>query len=144
MSFKQNMLRGLGKCHIDILKSNNKEIFREDILYGALNPISYDVYFEGTKCWYIYDLILGMRDNDYFENKIIEKLEKSKVLNIKVFNHLTDLLDQFAYDGSTRAKNVLEEQYQLLLSKKRFSSGDYEKLCNLIKIFNDLYGNKKN
>ena len=43
MSFKQNMLRGLGKCHIDILKSNNKEIFREDILYGALNPISYDV-----------------------------------------------------------------------------------------------------
>ena len=75
MSFKQNMLRGLGKCHIDILKSNNKEIFREDILYGALNPISYDVYFEGTKCWYIYDLILGMRDNDYFETKIIEKLE---------------------------------------------------------------------
>lgn len=143
MSFKQNMLRGLGKCHIDILKSNNKEIFREDILYGALNPISYDVYFEGTKCWYIYDLILGMRDNDYFENKIIEKLEKSKVLSIKVFNHLTDLLDQFAYDGSTRAKNVLEEQYQLLLSKKRFSHDDYEKLCNLIKIFNDLYGNKK-
>ena len=143
MSFKQNMLRGLGKCHIDILKSSNKEIFREDILYGALNPISYDVYFEGTKCWYIYDLILGMRDNNYFENKIIEKLEKIKVLNIKVFNHLTDLLDQFAYDGSTRAKNVLEEQYQLLLSKKRFSHDDYEKLCNLIKIFNDLYGNKK-
>lgn len=143
MSFKQNMLRGLGKCHIDILKSNNREIFREDILYGALNPISYDIYYEETKCWYIYDLILGMRDNDYFENKIIEKLEKSKVLSIKVFNHLTDLLDQFAYDGSTRAKNVLEEQYQLLLSKKRFSHDDYEKLCNLIKIFNDLYGNKK-
>lgn len=143
MSFKQNMLRGLGKCHIEILKSNNREVFREDILYGALNPISYDTYFEGTKCWYIYDLILGMRDNDYFENKIIEKLEKSKVLSIKVFNHLTDLLDQFAYDGSTKAKNVLEKQYQLLLSKKRFSSGDYEKLCNLINIFNDLYGNEK-
>ena len=30
MSFKQNMLRGLGKCHIDILRSNNREIFRED------------------------------------------------------------------------------------------------------------------
>ena len=143
MSFKQNMLRGLGKCHIDILKSNNKKIFREDILYGALNPISYDVYFEGTKCWYIYDLILGMRDNDYFENKIIEKLEKSKKLSIRTFNHLTDLLDQFAYDGSSRSKIVLEEQYQLLLNKKRFSSDDYEKLCNLIKIFNDLYGNKK-
>ena len=143
MSFKQNMLRGLGKCHIDILKSNNKEIFREDILYGALNSISYDVFFEGTKCWYIYDLILGMQDNDYFENKIIEKLEKSKKLSIRTFNHLTDLLDQFAYDGSSRAKTVLEEQYQLLLNKKRFSSDDYEKLCNLIRIFNDLYGNKK-
>lgn len=143
MSFKQNMLRGLGKCHVIMLESSNREVFREDILYGALNSISYDTYFEGTKCWYIYDLILGMQDNDYFENKIIEKLEKSKVLSIKVFNHLTDLLDQFAYDGSTRAKNVLEEQYQLLLSKKRFSHDDYEKLCNLIKIFNDLYGNKK-
>ena len=53
------------------------------------------------------------------------------------------MLDQFAYDGSSKAKNVLEEQYQLLLNKKRFSSDDYEKLCNLIKIFNDLYGNKK-
>lgn len=143
MSFKQNMLRGLGKCHIDILNTNNKEIFREDILYGALNSISYDVYFEGTKCWYIYDLILGMQDNDYFENKIIEKLEKSKKLSIRTFNHLTDLLDQFAYDGSSRAKTVLEEQYQLLLNKKRFSSDDYEKLCNLIRIFNDLYGDKK-
>ena len=48
-----------------------REIFKEDILYGALNPISYDIYFEGTKCWYIYDLILGMQDNDYFENKIM-------------------------------------------------------------------------
>ena len=143
MSFKQNMLRGLGKCHIDILKTNNKEIFREDILYGALNSISYDVYFEGTKCWYIYDLILGMQENDYFENKIIEKLEKSKKLSIRTFNHLTDLLDQFAYDGSSKAKNVLEEQYQLLLNKKRFSSDDYEKLCNLIRIFNDLYGDKR-
>lgn len=143
MSFKQNMLRGLGKCHIDILNTNNKEIFREDILYGALNSISYYVYFEGTKCWYIYDLILGMQDNDYFENKIIEKLEKSKKLSIRTFNHLTDLLDQFAYDGSGRAKTVLEEQYQLLLNKKRFSSDDYEKLCNLIRIFNDLYGDKK-
>lgn len=143
MSFKQNMLRGLGKCHVEMLESSNREVFREDILYGALNPISYDVYYEGTKCWYIYDLILGMRDNDYFENKIIEKLEKSKKLSIRTFNHLTDLLDQFAYDGSIRAKDVLEEQYQLLLSRKRFSHDDYEKLCNLIKIFNDLYGNKK-
>lgn len=143
MSFKQNMLRGLGKCHIDMLKSNNKEIFREDILYGTLNPISCDPFFEGTKCWYIYDLILGMQDNDYFENQIIDKLEKSTNLSINMFNHLTDLLDQFAYDGSIRAKNVLEEQYQLLLSKKRFSINDYEKLCNLMKIFNDLYGDKK-
>ncbi|MDY2903115.1 MAG: hypothetical protein SOU07_06730 [Bacilli bacterium] len=143
MSFKQNMLRGLGKCHVEMLESSNREVFKEDILYGALNSISYDTYFEGTKCWYIYDLILGMQDNDYFENKIIEKLEKSKKLSIKTFNHLTDLLDQFAYDGSSKAKNVLEEQYQLLLNKKRFSSDDYEKLCNLIKIFNDLYGNKK-
>ena len=143
MSFKQNMLRGLGKCHVEMLESSNREVFKEDILYGALNSISYDTYFEGTKCWYIYDLILGMQDNDYFENKIIEKLEKSKKLSIRTFNHLTDLLDQFAYDGSSKAKNVLEEQYQLLLNKKRFSSDDYEKLCNLIKIFNDLYGNKK-
>ena len=143
MSFKQNMLRGLGKCHVEMLESSNREVFREDILYGALNSISYDTYFEGTKCWYIYDLILGMQDSDYFENKIIEKLEKSKKLSIIAFNHLTDLLDQFAYDGSSRAKTVLEEQYQLLLNKKRFSSDDYEKLCNLIKIFNDLYGNKK-
>ena len=143
MSFKQNMLRGLGKCHVEMLESSNREVFREDILYGALNSISYDTYFEGTKCWYIYDLILGMQDNVYFENKIIEKLEKSKKLSIRTFNHLTDLLDQFAYDGSSKAKNVLEEQYQLLLNKKRFSSDDYEKLCNLIKIFNDLYGNKK-
>lgn len=143
MSFKQNMLRGLGKCHVEMLESSNREVFREDILYGALNSISYDTYFEGTKCWYIYDLILGMQDGDYFENKIIEKLEKSKKLSIRTFNHLTDLLDQFAYDGSSRAKNVLEKQYQLLLNKKRFSSDDYEKLCNLIKIFNDLYRNKK-
>ena len=143
MSFKQNMLRGLGKCHVEMLESSNREVFREDILYGALNSISYDTYFEGTKCWYIYDLILGMRDNDYFENKIIEKLEKSKKISVSSFNHLTDLLDQFAYDGSSRAKTILEEQYQLLLNKKRFSSDDYEKLCNLIKIFNDLYGNKK-
>ena len=91
MSFKQNMLRGLGKCHVEMLESSNREIFREDILYGALNSISYDTYFEGTKCWYIYDLILGMQDSDYFENKIIEKLEKSKKLSIRTFNHLTDL-----------------------------------------------------
>ena len=71
MSFKQNMLRGLGKCHVEMLESSNREVFREDILYGALNSISYDTYFEGTKCWYIYDLILGMQDNDYFENKIM-------------------------------------------------------------------------
>ena len=39
MSFKQNMLRGLGKCHVEMLESSNREVFRKDILYGALNSL---------------------------------------------------------------------------------------------------------
>lgn len=143
MSFKQNMLRGLGKCHVDILNSKNRNEYKEDILYAALNPISYDIYFESTKCWYIYDLILGMQDNDFFELKIIEKLESTKHISVKLFNHLTDLLDQFAYDGSETAKNTLEKQYQIFLNKRKFSEDDYEKLCNLMRIFDDLYGKKR-
>ena len=143
MSFRQNILRGLGKCYVDILKSNNKEVFREDLLYAALNPISYDTFFEGTKSWYLYNLILNMDDTEYFENKIIEKLTSSKNISIKMFKHLIYLLEQFAYDGSNNAKKALEDQYQLFLSKKRFSSDDYEKLCNIINVFNHLYVNKK-
>lgn len=143
MSFKQNMLRGLGKCHIDILNSKNRNVYKDDVLYAALNPISYDVYFEGTKCWYIYDLILGIQNNDFFESKIIERLESTKHISLKLFNHLTDLLDQFAYDGSENAKKSLDKQYEILLNKKRFSEDDYEKLCNLMIIFDDLYGKKR-
>ena len=143
MSFKQNMLRGLGKCHIEIMNSNDKDKFKKDVLYGALNSISYDTFFEGTKSWYVYDLILNFQDKDFFENKIIEKIESKKNICIRRFNHLTNLLSQFAYDGSKKSKNALERQYCLLFSKKRFASSDYEKLCNLLFIFADLYGNKR-
>ena len=97
MSFRQNILRGLGKCYVDILKSNNKEVFREDLLYAALNPISYDTFFEGTKSWYLYNLILNMDDTEYFENKIIEKLniDESKISTLDV----QSLYEYYGYDG---------------------------------------------
>ena len=155
MSFKQNMLRGLGKCHIDILKSNNREIFREDILYGALNPISYDIYYEGTKCWYIYDLILGMRDNDYFEDIATFSLYlfsmdyTNKVLKSMPNDDKKDILIKSISDNISRglaalnmyiANDINSSMYKSQVEKTKKTLGISE---NFHKTFNDYLNFRK-
>lgn len=49
-AFKKAMLRGLGKCAIELEENENIEQYRDIVLWGCLHNLSYDTQCEGTRC----------------------------------------------------------------------------------------------
>lgn len=115
--FRQYMLCGHGRCFS--LISQNKELYRETVLYGCLNDITYDLQCEGSRAQFMYNLALEYDDYDYFLNAVIEKF-RSPIVNEDwhIINHLVDILDYFAQDNNDKsAENAIEAKYHELYDK---------------------------
>ena len=112
--FRQLMLCGHGRCFSatdDELKN-----FRDIVLYGCLNDITYDLQCEGSRGLFMYNLALQYEDYNYFLQPAIEKfLSMETCDDWHLINHLCDFIECFANDyKDISAENAIEEKYNQL------------------------------
>ncbi len=157
--FKRYMMQGLGRCVKVIQESDNIDKYKDIVLWGCLHNLSYDTQCEGTRAFYVYNLIKCFNDEDYFLTPTIKAFEKLSCNSDWLFYHFADLLQCFAESGKEKAKDALQKKYDLLLSKllskRRFRAGkvdaeaeNYEQICitltslggidSFLKIANDI------
>lgn len=128
--FKRYMCQGLGRCYIHLRDSDEKEKYKEIVLWGCLHSLSYDAQVEGTRAPYIYELTQLFGDDEYFIAPVINKLKTlpNRPCNDKI-SHLSNLLCRFAEKGSREALDALLEQREkylnALLKKRTFRRYDY-------------------
>lgn len=120
--FKHYMLAGHGRAFSLIV--GNEELFRDIVLYGCLNDISYDMQCEGSRGMFVYNLALQYDDHDFFLNKAIEKFMTDKINgDWHTVGHICDFIDLLACDNNdVPAKNAIEEKYarlyELIMTKR--------------------------
>lgn len=115
--FRQYMLCGHGRCFS--VSDNELEKYRDTVLYGCLNDISYDLQCEGSRGYYMYELVCHYEDSSYFLEKAAEKFLSSDIdTDWHLICHLCDFISSFAYDcGDRYAEKALEERYSRLYEK---------------------------
>lgn len=126
-SFKKYMERGLGRTFYILENSEDINIYKEIILYGCLNNISYNLVFEGTRAYYVFCLMSYFDDTEFFENRIFNKYDIN--LDNNTFKHLSDLLVLLYKDNKNKlAKELLEKSYSKLITKVSFNEDELIKL----------------
>ena len=112
--FRQYMLCGHGRCFS--VDGDELEKFRETVLYGCLNDISFDLQCEGSRGLFMYNLALQYDDYNYFLQPAIEKFLSPEVCeDWHLINHLCDFIDYFASDyGDKSAQQAIIEKYKQL------------------------------
>ncbi|MDE5583172.1 MAG: hypothetical protein K2J08_05665, partial [Ruminococcus sp.] len=109
--FMHYMMCGHGRCFSAL--ESNKEKFREIVLYGCLNDITFDLQCEGSRGLFMYNLALQYDDFHYFLDSAIEKfLSPSVDCDWHLISHLCDFISLFADDyGDKSAEKALSEKY---------------------------------
>lgn len=132
--FKKAMQSGLGRCVYLLNDINQANRMKDIVLWGCLHQLSYDVQSEGTRSWFLYQLITRCKDDDYF--LIPLKSLYGKQQDYWVLRQQNELLLYFAMDGNNKAKKMLQHTYQCyyhtLLNTRHFDNqifNLYESLC---------------
>ncbi|KUP25427.1 hypothetical protein [Paenibacillus sp. DMB5] len=127
--FKEAFKRGLGSSYLMLKESNNREKYRDIVLWCCLRNTCYDTQCEGGRGSFLYQAIFLYENKDYFEEAIIRKFMQ-KNLDMGLFSQLCELLYLFAADGSMKAREALYEKYNALLGSlsRRNSSAVRESL----------------
>ena len=127
--FRRSMQCGLGRCVWALQSEENREEYRNEVLWGCLHNLSFDTQCEGTRAEYVYRLVSAYSDSAFFVEPICEKFETMSIRNTWERLHMCELLELFAKNGNMRANQTLEDQYHFMyeriLKKKRFESYDY-------------------
>ncbi|MDE6691168.1 MAG: hypothetical protein K2K04_04275 [Clostridia bacterium] len=146
-NFKKALACGLGRCYVALRDCADKAPYRELLLDCCLNNPCFDTQCEGTRAEYLYHLIKLYDDDGYFLSPITEKFNNPDEEYGWDFEHLCDLICEFAKDGNSQARGALEAMYGRLytiLWDKRdidwydFQRDNFERVCvNLV----GIYGN---
>ena len=81
--FREAMKRGLGRCVQELDHAENPEKYREIVLWGCMHDLSFDTQCEGTRAWYLRELIRRFHDEKPFVDAVIRKLSGYKILKKK-------------------------------------------------------------
>jgi len=130
--------KGLGSVYYVV--SNDLEKYKETVLYSILHNCTDNFIFEGSKGYYLYDLILLYDDVSYFINPVKELL--SKTYNRDLFAQCIDILVNHYYDNNPNIKEFIYDFYKDMVRKKYFNRNKilcFEYLCIVLY---DLYGKK--
>lgn len=135
--FKKSLLCGHGRCIEAVCE--NPEKYRDLVMWACTHNISFDTQCEGTRAWYVYQLVNCYENTAPFVEKIAEALEKSRSNGSWQMHYLSELLQLFALDGNMVSQKALQSKYgQLyssLMAKKRrpnrifYERDDFEFLC---------------
>ncbi len=74
--FKEAMMRGLGRCILELDETEDAEKYREIVLWGCTHNLSYDTQCEGTRAWYLRELIRRFSEEKPFVDAVARKLSE--------------------------------------------------------------------
>ncbi|MCL2320925.1 MAG: hypothetical protein FWC47_02330 [Oscillospiraceae bacterium] len=100
-------------------------IYKDAVLCASLNNTCYDPNCEDERYPYLFEAIKLIGDDDFFEDKIIEKFHKSN--SFWIVNQLSGILYLFGKDGREKSINALQtrlNEYFTALSKKKCNRYD--------------------
>lgn len=145
--FTYALKRGLGRGII--AAKNDPEKYKEIVLGACQKCLAFDPQCEGTRAWYMHELISCYEDKAVFLQVICEKFLKQKSTGGWNIQYFSELLCYFADDGFNEAKAALWEKYdqlyQALRSRKRAPQGffherdDFGMLCVTLSYEFDSY-----
>ncbi|GBF72301.1 hypothetical protein PA598K_00541 [Paenibacillus sp. 598K] len=120
--FRALLRRGLGEAILVLQAAEDRERYKEIVLWACLNLTIYDPQSEGSRGVYLMDAIRLFEDDDYFAAAMIRRFEQ-RYLDDWTFDQLCELLCLMAGEGSKRAAAALEGRYSDLLHqlRRRFS-----------------------
>lgn len=138
--FREAMIRGLGRCVLELDSTEDVEQYREIVLWGCTHDLSYDTQCEGTRAWYMRELVRRFQEENSFVEAVIRKLLQHRSNGGWEFSHYCELLGLFAREGNGQAITALWEKYDemygiLRCKRKRDKDGtlpecdDFETLC---------------
>ncbi len=140
--FKNNMLRGLGRCVQAVQKE--PESYRDAVLWGCTHNIAFDAQCEGTKAVYLYNMISCYPDKEPFVQAIAQSLVAASPKEYWKNSQQVQLLLFFAQDGDLTARQALQDTYHRLYEtlrvRKRRPSGVFyeadffDNLCHIVAI----------
>lgn len=121
--FREAMMRGLGRCVLELDHTEDVEKYREIVMWGCTRDFSYDAQCEGTRAWYMRELIRRFPDEKPFVDMVIRKLTQYRSRAGWDFSHYCELLGRFAREGNRQALTALwrkyGELYEILKNKKK-------------------------
>lgn len=124
--FKDALLRGTGRCFAMLATESARRKYRPLVMWACGRNLGYDTQIEGTRAYFLYDLI----DQYPSPEPFLDVVEKSFFASFNKGNWLfeqgCELLALFAKVGNERARRILEQGYL------RFSQ--YLKRLNLERI----------
>ena len=128
--FKRYMCQGLGRCYTHLRDTDDKEKYKDIVLWGCLHSLSWDSQTEGTRAPYVYELTQLFNDDEYFIAPIVEKFKKfPNCPQYDQLSHLSNILSKFAEKGNREALDALLEQrgkyLSALIEKRTFKKYDY-------------------
>ena len=128
--FKRYMCQGLGRCYTHLRDTDDKEKYKDIVLWGCLHSLSYDLQVEGTRAPYVYELTQLFDDDEYFIVPVVQKFKKlPNCPQYDQLSHLSNILSKFAEKGSREALDALLEQREkylnALIGKRIFRGYDH-------------------
>lgn len=112
--FKVALLRGQGRCILAVQENPKK--YYDLVLWACSHEVAFDAQCEGTRAWFVYQLIDCYPKKRAFLEAIINSFEEIKGTDIWKMLYLSELLSFCAEDGSKRAQRALWDKYERIYS----------------------------
>lgn len=138
--FKYDMQRGLGSCVMELERTQDWEQYQDIVIWGCKHELAYDTQCEGTRSYYLYQMIQLYEDWYPFYEAVAARIDKCYAKSDWEFSQQAELLALMANGGYEPAIEKLNEVYRHLLNilmkpqrfpgHERFSERDnMEALC---------------
>ena len=139
--FKQALLRGQGRCILAARKE--PERYRKIVLWACSHEVAFDPQCEGSKAWFVSELIRSYPDPQPFVDAAAECLVKTRPDGRWKVQYLAELLQFFALERNKTARRALRNKYKglfaALMARKRAPQyrvfpllEDYTDLCQVL------------
>ena len=138
--FHNALLQGRGKCVLAVRE--NPDAYRDEVLWACRELVSFDTQCEGSKSWFIHEMVHCYPDRAPFVRAACEALIACPSDGSWHLHCLAELVERFFQDGHQEAWKALMKKYRMLYHQMRHvgppedncywaARDDYERLAVL-------------
>ena len=110
--FHNALLQGRGKCVQAVREDPEK--YRDEVLWACRELVSFDTQSEGSKSWFIHEMVHCYPDRTPFVNAACEALIACPSDGSWHCHCLAELVERFFQDGHQEAWKALMKKYRML------------------------------